>query len=285
MTLSTVRSLYGSSKPADAWVAYMAALRADTCTAEDHVYGAFAAREIGELQNGRRAAEAAIASRAEGDLLGKARWALGLICREWGDTHSAIEAFGQLHAEWHHYPHLQPLLLGAMWYNLGLAHDQRREWAQSVKCCELAEAEFRAEGMKDYLRQALQNRAWALCRLKDAAGATEALDEAQPLIQTQEAKWQQVIGRAYAALVFGEYRTVLELARSIPNEGVPVDVQSQVAWIAGRACLATGNVNKAVQLAEISLSWGARAHDVRCLQDGSELRRDCLLVEQGKTGA
>lgn len=243
--------------------------------------------EVGELITAARQAwsdrdlwkakgklEAAFDLEPQGEWLARARLLAGVVARELGDTHMALTYLHGLMSGWDMYPDSKPLMEGACLYNLALVRMQRREPHEAIRLYEQAEAAFRAQGMDDYLRQALQNRAWALCGLGDAEGAREALAEAEPVAKSQEAKWQQEVGWAYLALVDGDLDSVLELGRSIPPEA-PALIQAQVSWLAGRAFFRMGDLVAAERFADLAIQWGQESKDTRRINDGTELLREC----------
>lgn len=276
-----LQELYAAGDHAAAWQVYAELAETGQAGASDHLVGALSAWRQRQLWPAKRAIEAAVAAGPDGGTLGKVRFTAGHIYREIGDLHLAREYHDALMSEWDAYPQIRPLLEGPAWHNLGLVHYQRREYGEAVLCCDQACSEFRREGMQDYLRQSLQNRAWALCWLGDAAGARVALGEAAGLITSQPAHWQQEIGMAFLTFCEQDHEECQRLTLAIvESRQAPTDVLSHAAWLNGRSHLARGMIKEAVFMANAAVQWATEAQDSRCMSDAQRLLRDCHIAAQ-----
>jgi len=278
--LEVLRTLYEERRLYEARAEYgrLCATRGDS--AYLHLLGALVAWRQSELREARQIAERSLSASPSGSVLGKIRFTYGVILREIGDTAAIHTLTAFIDGVWE-YPELAPLMLGAGYYNLGLAYRTQGSLPNAVEAYGKAIGEFRHEGMKDHLRMALQNLAWAYCLLGDGHRSREALDEANPLCTTDHARWQQRIGTAFQAAVCGDGVRAMELCEEITQDpnGPPHDVRSHAYWLAGRTALNLGIVAQAESLARQALDVAVWAkNDNRCFGDASELLRLVRVV-------
>lgn len=251
------------------------------CEGEAPLQRARSAWQSRDLVAAKQFIEEAFAAGPEGEELAHTRLTAGVVYREFGDTHLALEYLTTLIHEWHRYPGARKLLEGYALYNLALVHYQRRDYYNAIACNRWAAIEFQSENMHQHLRRALQNLAWSLCCLGNAEGAAAALEQAEDYLEDEEGHWQHRIGRVFVAFVEGGFRETIELARDIIRaEQAAPDVLCHALWLMGLAFVALGNHDEAVQIADKAIIYALQTHDTRCLSDAQSLKRTAYKAKQ-----
>jgi|GEM_PF-1662339 len=250
--------------------------------------GSHAAFGMRDLFRARHLADQSLAAWNSSDpvkLLGLIRFHLGMVTRELGDTHVAMEQFQQFLSElFVKYPELS-MAEGKAHFYLGLTYRQRRDLDASVESYRSAIACFRRDGLPTLLCAALHNLAWLFCHMNQPAEACECLEESDGLVSTHELRVHQLLGEAFLAAIEGKLSLATELCGRIfrmaeRGETVLPDEQSQAAWIAAKVAMEQGNLDSAAALADIALTYATDAKDSRLINDASTLRRGIHLQRQ-----
>jgi tetratricopeptide (TPR) repeat protein len=191
------------------------------------------------------------------------------LARIIGDYHVAIKQFEACLIELSQRPGLEPVLRGPTLYNLALTkHYYTGHENEALQLCMDAVAEFKREGMNDYLRQALQNASWMAVAQNDLALAEALLQQAKPLCVTPEHHHRQELLLSYYYNAQGDEAQALAYIDHIHQEAkkqsVPLDVMSIGAAIAADIALTRGDIDTACSLASI-------AYD-RAVKDGVDSR-------------
>lgn len=280
--LSTLRGLYEGRRLDDAWALYESAPAEGP---EWHLYGALVAYRTGNQFAARTAAEKGLAGDPTGSILGRLRFVAGEVNRTIGDNAEAKRQIAAFLCDVGQYPELQPIWEPLAYYNLGLTHYQRREYADAIACYQKAIGGLRREGLRDYLRLAIQNLSWTLCLVGDVPDAVRVLEEAEDLCETEEARWKQRVGFAWIALNERDFDNARELAEDIvKSDEAPNDVKALACYIAGRCYLESGYSEQANLMGIAALDLAAAVGDSRVINLATELRRACYERLHG-TGA
>ncbi|MFZ5815714.1 MAG: tetratricopeptide repeat protein [Bacillota bacterium] len=211
-----------------------------------------------------------------GPLLGQIRLLLGEVERRIGEVDEAVAHLQSFLDDMVEYTNLGALWEGAAFYNLGLTLRQAGRHEESRVAYRQAVQVFRRESLREPLRRALQNLAWVACIQGDAEEAHRALDEADALLNGEEARWRQRLGRSFLLATMGHYSQAMDLCGAIVRaEGkVPPDVRSHACWIAGSQALRSGRYDLALAMAEQALHHAAQSgRENRVLHDAAELFR------------
>jgi tetratricopeptide (TPR) repeat protein len=240
---------------------------------ETHVRAARQHHGAGELHAARVEIERARQLNPTGRDLVNVLITAGIVNREIGDIAAAIEDLQRCIGLLPDYPNLAAVMLGPAWYNLGLALRQARRLQESIDAYGVAIGMFRADGLDNYLRMALQNRAWAFCVAGNAQSAGADLAESAPLCTTPGALAEQRIGEAfYLSLTGGDAEAVRICAELAEDVSAPADVASHALWLAGRLALASGAMENAQLLANQAVERATRCGgENRCLADAGDL--------------
>lgn len=250
--------------------------------------GSLAAYGRKDLFRARHLAEAALAAWSQSDthkLQGQIRFHLGMITRELGDTHIALEQFQLFLAELStKYPELS-MGEGKAYYHLGLTLRQRRDFDGAVSAYSKAITLFRRDGLPSFLCVTLQNLAWLYCHMRKPAEARACLQETGALLTTTELRIHQTLGEAFLAAIEGRHDVAAERCGTIfrmveRGEQVLPDEQSQAAWIAAMVADEQGQLDRATALANIALTFATEAKDSRLINDANTLRRSIQLRRQ-----
>jgi tetratricopeptide (TPR) repeat protein len=123
---------------------------------------------------------------------------------------------------------------------------------------------LRNGGDPSILVAALQNVAWALCVAGDNTAAEVALNEAEPLLATDEDRSHQQIGRAFVAVRCGVHDTAMATCyRLMASQSTPTDVRAQVHWLMSQIALQQGMVAAAAQCVRNGLELATNASVTR----------------------
>jgi tetratricopeptide (TPR) repeat protein len=282
-----LRDLYEARRLEEAWAAYERLDETRRASPVDHFYGGLTARMRRDVFRARLALHKGLQAQPKGDQLGQLRLTMGVVLREIGEYRGAIDQFESFIQGLDEYPDLAQVALGHCYYNLGLACRQAKELDRAMASYELAAGECRRTDQPQLLRAALQNLAWAASVAGDAVRALDALDEAEPLCQGEEAWAHQRVGRAFLESMAGEPRVALSLCEELlKSEATPAEVRSQACWVAGRVSLAAGHLAAAESLARQAQDWAGHVRgDNRCLLDAAELYRQVMMTRLQETGA
>lgn len=286
--LEKLCSLYSDGHYEAAYTLYRELSVLENVDAEVFLLGGRAALAMGNHYAARAALDLAINAGPEGRTLGMVRFIHGAVLLYLGEIHPAIEQFSAFLQGIIDYPELAPLFRGPALYNRALAYRQARKYNESLNDYWEACEEFRREHMREYLCQALHNRAWVACIFGDTADARAALEESLPLCDTDYLRWHQRIGEAFlAALSYhpsdpsgqaAAQRQALEQCQTIYEHAgadLPADVRSHACWLAGRISQELGELDAAESLALQAVHHGAATrNENRCLHDASELLRE-----------
>jgi tetratricopeptide (TPR) repeat protein len=287
-SLDHLRTAYQDRRLSDAWVEYKRLAAQGEASAEAHLYGALAAWADKRLYEARWAIEKAVESDPRGTVLGQVRMVHGVILREIGEIRAAIIQLELFINNVNEYPQLGPVALGAAHYNLGLAYRQAKRLPDSLEAYTIACSEFRREGLKTNLCQALHNFAWAACLLGETEAAREALEESSTLIDSNPLRYHQQIGEALLKATSGNLTTAMELCQAITDQddSMPHGVRSHAYWVSGKVALQLGLVQEALSLAKQSVHYAAVGlGEDRCLTDASELLHEIRALHLEPTGS
>jgi len=227
-SLDHLRAAYQDRRLSDAWVEYKRLAALGEASPEAHLYGAMAAWADKRLYEARWAIERAAEGDPRGSVLGQVLMVHGVILREIGEIRAAIIQLELFISRLNEYPELGPVALGAAHYNLGLAYRQAKRLPDSLEAYTVACSEFRREGLKTNLCQALHNFAWAACLLGETTAAQEALEESAALTTSSVLRHHQQIGEAFLKAASGHLTTAMELCQAIADqdESMPLGVRS-----------------------------------------------------------
>jgi len=276
MTIENLRAAYSEKRWADAWREYTALREAGMADAEAHLMGGRSARALGDLRRACWAFDLAIEAGPTGNVLGQLRFARGITFREAGMIGAAVEELKECIAGITDYQSLAPVMMGAAWYNLGLALRQAKRLTDAIAAYEHAVAHYRAEDLSTPLCMALHNLAWAACCSGDPDRAVEALAESGPLCNTDTLRWHQALTQAFVDS-FGDTedrRRALETCETFghDDELIPAALRSHAAWLAGSIALCLGQLDAAEALAKQAAHLAGLAKgENRTLHDASEL--------------
>lgn len=254
---------------------------------ETHVRVARQHHGTGDLYAARAELEAAQSLKPAGRDLVHVLITRGIVNREIGDTTAAIDDLQQCIGLLPDYPDLAGVMLGPAWYNLGLALRQSKRLPESIDAYGVAISLFRADGMTDHLRMALQNRAWAYCIIGDTQAAGIDLAESAPFCSTACARSQQRIGEAFHLMLTGAHDEATRICTDLADDReAPGDVVSHAFWLAGRMLLAAGAVDSAEVLAVQAVHRATQASgENRTLADASELLSQVRKLKRGGVSA
>lgn len=269
MTLLIVehlRELRSAGKYQEIYDLYLQLVAARETTAEICMLGGLAAKKLGHLLAANDALESCLERGPEGTVLGTARFVLGMVLRELGHLHDAIEVFTAFIDGIDEYPDMKSTALGAAYHNRGLAYRQSNRLEDSLRDYHLACDEFAHENLTEYLCMALQNLAWVASMFGDAIQTRQALQRARPLCATPYLRWHQRIGEAFLASI--DYapldaqsrvrakQNALDLCKAIyefEGDDLPPEVRTQSYWLAGTVSVDLGLMADAYHFARESI--------------------------------
>lgn len=191
-----LRGLMATGKLAEAWSLYLDTPSTDP---EWHLEGGLVAFRADNIMAARTAAERGMSLWPVGAVRVKLVFLLGEMRRRIGEPLPAIEQFTEVLSMLDHLPELRPLLRGSALYNRGLALMSCYRPSDALADYQAALVEFEREGLTRYRRMALQNAAWTAVDLGDYGLAQTYLDESEPLLESQEARWRQTAARAWVS--------------------------------------------------------------------------------------
>jgi tetratricopeptide (TPR) repeat protein len=271
--LDALRGMWQERRLEDGWSFY---LSGSGSGAEWHLYGGLFAWARRAVHKAKQILEPLLKDDLPLLLRQRIRYALAVVYREVGDTSLAKELLEDLLRERGMPPEMEALV----YYELGLVLHQRRAVEQAADAERRAIEILRPLGYRSYLLSALQNRAWTLCILGQHREARTHLQEAESLLDGGDATWVQRLGWCHLALAERDLDKCVELAQEIiqgaTRDAIPGHVLSRAAWLCGRAKLYQGDIASARMLAEAAQQWGLAANDIRCINDGISLMRECV---------
>lgn len=250
--------------------------------------GSYAALGRDDHFRARHLAEKALSQWGPSDparLLGQIRYHLGVVVRQIGDTHIALEQFELFLSELSSkYPELS-MAEGPAYFYLALTRRERKDYEGAVDAYRKGIHCFRRDELTTALCTAHQNLAWTLTMMGRTQEAQDSLSEASPLVRTNEHEIHQALGEAYLAASLGHHSQAKEICESIfhrANRGEPVSVleKGQAAWIAGLVALDQENTEGAAALADVALSMATEAKDSVLMNDASGLKRSIYIRRQ-----
>lgn len=279
-----LRELYEARRLDEAWAEFERLLVGDPTDAEVYLYGALTAWRMGRPRDGRTAVLRGDKLKLTGTIALRLRFISGVLAREAGDTVLALEEFDRCLDILAGCPDLASVFRGSILYNQALALQHvRGRLADSLSVYRMAIAEFRAQGMRDYLRQALQNAAWVATDLGDYGVALELLSEAGPLCETDEANWVQQVGLAHLHSRDGHPEIAAQFCETLLRaEGVSVATRSLAATVAAETLLSQGLLTEAAQTGALAVELALQTLDDRCL---SAAKRVHTQAKQAQAGA
>lgn len=275
-SLASVRTAVEHGRLDDAWAQYKQLHADGQADAEIHYLAGRVALQRNDLFDAKSVLLRALGSCPCGHLLGQIRLLLGEVERRIGEVDEAVAHLQSFLEDLGEYADLGALWEGAALYNLALAYRQAGRHDESRNAYRQAAVIFRRESLRQPLRRTLHNLAWVACIQGDEAEAQRALDEAEQLLDGEEARWRQRLGRSFLLATKGQYSTAMDLCGAIVRaEGrVPLDVRSQACWIAGHQAMRNGRYDVALAMAEQALHYAAQSGtEVRVMQDAQELFR------------
>lgn len=282
-----LNSLYEGGQFDQAWALYRQLEATGEASPEAHLVGARTARRMGDLYGARGAIDRAVDGTPGGEIRGQVLFCAGVVYRELGDVHMAIDQFRTFLADGADHPQAVEIAAGHAWYNLGLALRQARQLDASLDAYRMACDLHRVNNLRQSLREALQNLAWVACMLGQPETARVALDEAEGLLENEKAHWHQRVGVAYLASFAVDQSEALRRCEEIVSYcgEVPAGVRSHACWVAGAVALRLGRLDEAEALAEQAVHYGSLDRsDSRALRDAAELLRE-VRSAQLQTGA
>ncbi len=289
--LTNLRGLIETRQWEKAWAEFQRLNDEGPSSARLLLMGSHAAFGRRDLFQARALAEQALNTWGPPDppkLLGQIRFHLGMVTRELGDTHVALEQFEKFLAELSpKYPELS-MGEGKAYFYLALTKRQRRDLDGAVTAYHQAIDCFRRDGLPSLLCATLQNLAWLLCHLNRPQEARQHLAEAEQLAGSAELRVHQTLGEAFVAALEGNFLYASQLCEAIfrraeRGETITPEEKSQAAWIAGKVALAQGSPESASALANIALNYATEAKDSRLMNDASALRQE--LYTRTREGA
>ena len=283
MGIVELRAAYEERRLGDATALYEEL--AGNTDPEGHFWGGLAYWAQGRLVDSRGALETGLAAGPDNRMRLQMLLVLGETLRESGNIGEAVDLLQRFTREVELEPDLARVAAASGWYNLGLAYRQARRYADSIDAYHRAAAWCRREEMPGLLRMALQNLAWALTLAGELYQARAALDEAQPLCTSVEAKDQQSLGEAFLAATAGDTVRASGVCADLlrRSDALGAGILSHTYWVLGRMALASGDLRNARSLAVLAETHAEadRAHDSRTVADASDLLREILIAERG----
>lgn len=251
----------------------------------DHLRSAQEACGRGDPLSAKPVIERVLASNPEGDDLARARLIAGEVYRLLGDLPTSQELLEALLGEWDRYPASRELLEPYALYNMGLVHRQRKAYANAIASYGQAQSIWEAQGDHEGVVMSAQNRAWVLClldRYQEAEALLRSIDMLVESLGIPERSWNQRLGLAHCALVAGENSEAITLAAPlvVGEDTVPAASEGLAHWVLGRALLAQGDANAALEAAVRAQQCGLRSADSRIMNDAAALRRRCVQAIQ-----
>lgn len=252
-------------------------------TAEVWYLGAKLERKRGNLYGAAHLINQALAllPLEPGDLHAEVWFLEGLIFREVGDLYRAVPAFERVIRHSEAYPSMASVLLGYTHYNLALSHRQRNDHLLALSHYRQAADFCRQEGQHSLLVKTLQNMAWIYCLDNNPVGATELLEEAEPLVQTTLDWAHQRINLAYCRVLQGSIPEALRILQEVTErlEGIDPEEAAALAisqYVAGEACLRVGLLEQALLFASEADRAAQKAQDSRLMNLACGLRASVL---------
>lgn len=271
-----LREAFEQGRFDDAWAEYKRIHTAGTADADMHYVGGRVALQRNDLFEAKSVLLRALGAFPSGPLLGQIRLLLGEVERRIGEVDEAVAHLQSFLDDMGQYADLGALWEGAAFYNLALTLRQAGRHEESREAYRSAVGVFRREQLREPLRRALQNLSWVCCLAGDAEEAQRSLDEADELLNGEEARWRQRLARSFLLATMGQYSKAMDLCGAIVRaEGkVPADVRSHACWIAGNQALRNGRYDVALAMAEQALHHAAQSgKENRVMHDAAELFR------------
>lgn len=270
----SLRTAVEQGRLGDAWTQYKQLHASGEADVAVHYIGGRVALQRNDLFEAKSVLLRALGGCRGGHLLGQIRLLLGEVERRIGEVDEAVAHLQSFLEDMGEYADLGALWQGAALYNLALTLRQAGRHEDSRSAYRQAVEVFRRENLREPLRRALQNLAWVACIQGDAEEAQRALDEADYLLNGEEARWRQRLGRSFLLATMGQYSKAMDLCGAIVRaEGqVPTDVRSHACWIAGNQALRNGQFDVALAMAEQALHHAAQSgKENRVMHDAAEL--------------
>lgn len=293
LIIEHLRELRSAGKYQEIYDLYLQLVAARDTTAEICMLGGLAAKKLGNLEAARDGLESCLERGPEGTVLGIARFVLGMVLRQLGQLHDAIEVFTAFISSIDEYPDLKATTLGAAYYNRGLAYRQSNRLEESLRDYYLACDEFAKENLMEYLCMALHNLAWVASLFGDAIQTGQALQKARPLCATPYLRWHQRIGEAFLASIdydpldaqsrLRAKQNALDLCKAVylyEGDDLPPEVRTQSYWLAGTISVDLGLTADAYYFARESIRHAlvVPSPDNQSLPDAAALLHQVRMV-------
>ncbi len=267
MAIEDLRDLYKARRLDEAWALYLGT----PGDAEWHLYGALVAwtrQENQDLYAARIAVERAFQFEPTAGVRVRCHFVYGMIVREIGDLRLATEQLETCLRLLPVTPELLPVLKGPALYNLAMAYGDWGLQEKSLVLFESAATEFLRENLSDYLRRTLQNLAWIALDFNQLDRAIQAIGEAEPLCDTEDAQHKQIVLQAYLCEKQGQYSEALLLCERIRNAAeIANDTLAFAATVAARVLLQRGFPEQARTVADIAITLSLKKpHDHRIMR-------------------
>jgi tetratricopeptide (TPR) repeat protein len=248
------------------------------------IIGVRAAAGLREVYTAAKMAEKAVEAAELGsdwDDIGNARLYSALIYREIGDTAQALRFFQLFFQYLDRYPALQTKTAHA-YYNLGLTHQQCREYDKALHAYELATEDFKQQQNERGILFTLQNMAWTLLLQRRIKEAEPVLSEAEVLSTRLEIPKYQVsqlvVAALYARLTANANRAVA-LCEEIFQPGRQGKSErhcAEAAWIMASITLEANRLQEAAIFADLAMSYALQAKEPHVMNLASEVRQQVL---------
>lgn len=253
---------------------------APSLRAQVYLVGVRAAAGLREIYSAVKLAEKAVEAAELGsnwEDIGNARLYSAQIYRELGDTAQALRFFRLFFQYLDRYPSLQSKTAQA-YYNLGLTHQQRREYAEALEAYKLAAEDFEKLSQPAYLLASLQNSAWVMLLQARPSEAEPFLAQAEALCAQLEHPEYQVSQLVLEALYARQTNTpdrAMALCEEIfqPGRLAGENHLAAAAWVMADLTLEADRMHEASIFADLALNHALKAKDPHLMNLASEVKQ------------
>jgi len=216
--------------------------------------------------------------------IGNARLHSALIYRELGDTAQALRFFHLFFQYLDRYPSLQAKTAYA-YYNMGLTHQQRREYAEALQSYKLAAEDFGRLHDRPRVLACLQNSAWVWLLMGRPGEAEPLILEARTLsahLEVPEYQITQLVVEAFYARLTGEPNRAVALCEEVfqgGRSGAEDRHRAEAAWILADLTLGAERLHEAGIFANWAVTHALQAKDPHLMNLASDVRQRVLLKQ------
>ncbi|HYF94135.1 MAG TPA: tetratricopeptide repeat protein [Symbiobacteriaceae bacterium] len=245
------------------------------------ILGVRAAAGLREIYAGVKMAEKATEAAELGsnwEDIGNARLHSALIYREVGDTAQAMRFFQLFFQHLDYYPSLQSKTAHA-YYNMGLTHQQRREYPEALNCYRLAAEHFGLIGSQAGVLASLQNSAWVMLVQGRPYDAEPFITQSESLAATLEIAEYQVTQLVVNALYERQMRrpertiALCEEVFQSRRQGATSRHRAEAAWIMADLMLEADRIHEAGIFADWAVTHALEVKDPHLMNLASDAKK------------